>query len=177
MRSSSLRYTLLSLLMGMAFVLGASATASGLGFSQPSHNAGAIAARTVATDLGRFRSSLNADLDSYLARYGSRLSPAEAQRVRVLQRQTMRDLRDVQRSVSRVARWDREAKPVQHRRAAAAAYARYENAYARADRAIAELRPMLQPKLNLFEALDASQALDSRMAEYRKLGLRIRDLR
>jgi hypothetical protein len=58
--------------------------------------------------------------------------------------------------------------------AAAAAVTAYQRAYDEALAALTEVQPILQPKLGLFEALDAKADLDARLSEFRGVGDRLK---
>ena len=123
-----------------------------------------------------FRSAMSTQLRQYRASYGPRLSQAEQTRVDALIAQSDADLARLSNLAAATATWDRRRNQARAARAAKAAVAAFDLSYARAEAAVNELTPILQPHLNVFEALDAKAALDQRMAAYRNLGGQLRNV-
>lgn len=131
-------------------------------------------AKDAAREIGTFRTSMSAQLNDYLTRYGPRLAEAERARVSELITQSDTDLAQVQSLANTTATWERRRNRARAVKAAADAVRSFDSAYARAEAAVAEMKPILQPRLSIFEALDAQSALDQRMAAYRGLGRQLR---
>lgn len=133
-----------------------------------------VSAKDAAREVGTFRASMTAQLNDYLARYGPRLTEAEQARVAELTAQSDADLAQLQVLANATATWERRRNRARALKAAGDAVRAFDSAYARAESAIAEVKPILQPRLSIFEALDAQSALDQRMAAYRSLGRQLR---
>ena len=131
-------------------------------------------ATDAARRVGTFRRSMTTQLNDYLARYGPRLTEAERARVGELTTQSDADLAQLQELANATASWERRRNRARALKAAGNAVRAFDRAYARAESAIAEVKPILQPRLNIFEALDAQSALDQRMTAYRDLGRQLR---
>lgn len=136
----------------------------------PASNAAAEAARAVTS----FRRSMRAELTGYLTRYGPRLSAAERARVDGVINRSDSHLNQVARHTRAAAQWEGRGDRSRALRQATAAATAAERAYQQAELAIAELTPILEPKLGLFEGLDAQAALTTRMRDYRTLVDQIR---
>jgi len=117
-----------------------------------------------------------AQLRDYLRNYGARLSEAERARVDALIAQSDADLVRLSRLAAATANWEKRGNLTRAQRSAKAAVAAFDTSYARAEAVVNEMTPILQPHLNLFEALDAKSALDQRMAAYRNLGGQLRNV-
>jgi len=117
---------------------------------------------------------MTTQLNDYLARYGPRLTEAERARGGELTTQSDADLAQLQELANATASWERRRNRARALKAAGDAVRAFDRAYARAESAIAEVKPILQPRLNIFEALDAQSALDQRMTAYRDLGRQLR---
>lgn len=131
----------------------------------------------VAGIISAFRTEMGEELRGYMNRYAARLSPVESKRINVLIDQSDSDLRTVERSILRVARWEARGNERQARKAAKRALVKYELALQRAEDAIAEMTPILRPKLNFVEALEANSTLNARMDAYERLNPAIRSLK
>lgn len=142
----------------------------------PSRAPLADSAREVATSVKGFRSSMRRELDDYVERYGSRLSDSETERLSALITRSDSDLRRLVYRVEKVARWEKRGNARRTRQAASQAIAAYEFALQRANSAISEMQPILRPKLNVFEALEANSTLNARMTAYENLESQIRSL-
>lgn len=136
----------------------------------------ATAAGDTASALKSFRSSMSAQLGQYLTTYGPRLAEAERARVDALIAEADADLARLSNLAASTATWERRGNRPRAQRAARAAVTAFDASYARAEAAVNEMTPILQPHLNLFEALDAKAALDQRMAAYRNLGGQLRNV-
>jgi hypothetical protein len=135
----------------------------------------ASSAREAAVEARAFRQDINATLTDNLATYRDRLSPAERTRMQALARTVDRDLGDLQRATATASRL--AAKPgvrAKAHRAAQAAVTQFDAGYAKALRNLAELQPILLPRLSIFEALRAKSELDTQLARYAALGERIK---
>lgn len=168
---------------GSGLVIGA-ALAVPLGIALPSPASAAPAAVTVlarpaaspvAPDVGAFRVDIRADLADYLARYGGRLSGAERQRMTALSGQVDRSLALLTLRVATAEQRIASGAP-SARATAASAVAQYERAHAQALATLDEVQPILQPKLSLFEALEAKMDFDEQMSRFESLGDRIQAL-
>jgi len=136
----------------------------------------ASAASDAAKAVQAFRASMSAQLREYMTAYGSRLTPGERARADALILQSDVDLKRLATLTAATADWERRGNQARAQRAARTAVTAYEASYARAEAAINEFTPILQPYLNVFEALDAKAALDRRMSAYRSLGGQVRDV-
>ena len=119
---------------------------------------------------------MSAQLREYLTSYGPRLSASERARVDDLILQSDADLKQLAALSASTATWERRGNRSRAQRTARAVVAAFDTSYARAEAAVNELTPILQPRLNVFEALDAKAALDQRMAAYRNLGGQLRNV-
>jgi len=167
------------------WIAAAAATALALGGTSPAAWAAsapvpavrsATAAGDTASAVKSFRSSMSAQLRQYLTTYGSRLAEAERARVDALIAEADADLARLSNLAASTATWERRGNRSRAQRAARAAVTAFDTSYARAEAAVNEMTPILQPHLNLFEALDAKAALDQRMAAYRNLGGQLRNV-
>ena len=135
----------------------------------------AAPARQAAAEAKAFREDINATLADNLATYRDRLSPPERTRMQALTRTVDRDLGDLQRATATTARL--AATPgarVKAHRAAQTAVTQFDAGYAKALANLAELQPILLPRLTIFEALRAKSELDTQLARYAALGERIK---
>lgn len=140
--------------------------------SNPTGVAEAAAAHASATTLRRTVGRL---LSRYLADYGDRLSTAEQARMRFLVKDADRQLGIVETRTATTERLARNGSPraAVYRSAKAAEFA-FTSAKASSVTTLAEVQPMLQSKLGLFEALSAKGDLDEQLARYDSLGVQIR---
>lgn len=121
-----------------------------------------------------FRADVMSILRANMSSYGDRLSPTERKRMSTLTAQVNRDLSALERATARTASLTQSNAPRADRaRAAATAAAAFDAGYGKALANLAEIQPLLQPKLSLFEALKAKSQLDTQMARYEELGARI----
>ncbi len=129
---------------------------------------------TIASDAQRsvvvFRREIQSTLQGYLATYGSRLSRAEYTRVSKLTAKVDRDLGSLAAKAATTTRLVRSGQRARAASAAATAFTAYQRSYEEAIATLAEVQPILQPKLGLFEALDAKTDLDARLEEFRGVG-------
>ncbi len=160
----------------VAFAIGAPASSAGAVPAPAPVLRSASPASETASAVKAFRSSMAAQLKDYLSRYGPRLSEAERARIDALILQSDADLARLSSLASATATWERRRNRARAQRAANAAVTAYETSYARAEAAVNEMTPILQPHLGLFEAVDAKAALDQRMAAYRDLGGQLKDV-
>lgn len=168
--TSPLIVLLTSLVLSGIVALGTASAATSLSHVSNS-------SRDVAISVEDFRSSMRAELDSYTERYGSRLSSSERGRILSLIKQSDTDLRKLKNLVSRVTRWEDRGNTRRARETASQALISYEFAFQRAKDAIDEMTPILRPKLNVIEALEASSTLNKRMVAYEGLRVKIRSLK
>ena len=135
----------------------------------------AAPARAAAAEARAFRQAINTQLARELATYRSRLTPAERTRMSDLARTVDRDLRQLQQATAATARLAaRPGSRAKAHRAARAAVTRFDAGYAKALGELADLQPMLLPRLSIFEALRAKSDLDTQLARYAALGEQIR---
>lgn len=143
--------------------------------ANPSDPAGVTAAAAAHESASALRRNVGRLLNRYLSDYGGRLSQAEQARMRFLVKDADRQLGIVE---TRTATTERLARGGASRaavyRSAKAAELAFTNAQASSDRTLAEVQPMLQSKLGLFEALSAKGNLDEQLARYDALGVQIR---
>lgn len=152
----------------------------GLMFMVPTGTASATSAPvTVASEAQRsvvvFRGEIRSTLQSYLAAYGSRLSRAEYTRVAKLTAKVDRDLGALASKAARTTQLVRSGNRNRASRAASAAVTAYQRSYDEAIATLAEVQPILQPKLGLFEALEAKADLDARLDEFRAVGEQLKE--
>ena len=132
-------------------------------------------ARAAAAEARAFRQVINAQLTRDLATYRDRLTPGERTRMRELARTVDRDLGQLQQATATTARLAaRPGSRAKAHRAAQAAVARFDAGYAKAMSSLAELQPVLLPRLSIFEALRAKSELDTQLARYAALGEQLR---
>lgn len=135
----------------------------------------AQSARGAAAEARAFRQDINTQLARDLATYRDRLTPAERIRMRDLARTVDRDLGQLQQATAVTARL--AASPgsrARAHRAAQLAVTRFDTGYAKALANLADLQPVLLPRLSIFEALRAKSDLDTQLARYAALGEQIR---
>lgn len=117
---------------------------------------------------------VRAMLRDYMDRYGDRLSAADRRRMAQLQSQVDRQLTLVQVKMARAERIARSSVSRAVKVAAAhEASVAFDRAHASAIEALAEVEPILRPKLSLFEGLEAKGDLDDMLARYEDLGAAI----
>lgn len=131
-------------------------------------------AQDAARSVGAFRISMRAQLNDYVKKYGPRLSAAERERLSRLTAESDARLARLSTLANATATWDRRGNRTRALRSANDAVVAFDSSYARANAVIEEVKPILQPHLNFFEALDAQVALDARMAEFRQIGDQLR---
>lgn len=121
-----------------------------------------------------FRANVVAILRENLTDYGDRLTPAERKHMTSLIGEVNQDLGRLQRATARTATLTANSAPKAKRASAARNAAdTFDAGYAKAISNLAEIQPILQPKLNVFEALRAKSQLDTQMTRYEQLGARI----
>lgn len=118
----------------------------------------------------RFRGEMRTTLQDYLAAYAGRLSRAEYTRVSNLTAKVDRDLGTLAARAAVTTQLARSGNRKGASRAATAAVTSYQRSYDEAIATLAEVQPILQPKLGLFEALEAKADLDTRLDEFRAVG-------
>lgn len=95
--------------------------------------------------------------------------------MRDLVRTVDRDLRQLQQATAATARIAaRPGSRAQAHSAAQSAVARFDAGYAKALGELADLQPLLLPRLSIFEALRAKSDLDTQLARYAELGEQVR---
>lgn len=120
-----------------------------------------------------FRGQMRSTLQDYLARYRGRLTVDEYTRFAGLAAKVDRDLGALSATSATTARLARGPQRARAARSADAAYRAYQRSYAEALSTLAQVQPILQPKLGLLEAMDAKVQLDTRLAEFRAVGDRL----
>lgn len=121
-----------------------------------------------------FRTDLQRTLNTYLSTYGDRLTEAERARVTTLIAQSDKDLAAVSTQADSTTRWTKRGNRTKARRSASSAVRAHDSAFARAEQAIAEIKPILAPRLGFLEAIEAQRDLDAHMNRYRALGTQLR---
>lgn len=176
MRALTNRPPLIRALVGVLIVVGvlAAPPVTQAAALRPTAASTTSTAQQAATAVSAFRSDMTATLNAYLARYGDRLTEAERTRVTTLITQADTDLKGVSDQANTTVRWAKRGNASRTAASAKAAVQQYDRAYARAEQAIAEIKPILAPRLGFFEALEAQGDLDNRMATYRGLGTQLR---
>ena len=114
---------------------------------------------------------MTSQLDRYFNEYGDRLSASERQEINALRSQVDRELLALEVKTKLTARLEANKAPTATRKAAARAGARFfDETYARAIAGLEKVRPILQPKLSLFEAFDAKSDLDEQLSRFEEFG-------
>jgi succinate dehydrogenase flavin-adding protein (antitoxin of CptAB toxin-antitoxin module) len=131
-------------------------------------------AQQAATAVSSFRNELQGTLSRYLTAYGDRLTEAERARVTVLIAQADKDLAAVSTQAATTARWAKRGNQQKASQSAKSTVRLYDGAFSRAEQAIAEIKPILAPKLGFMEAFEAQRDLDTQMGRYRSLGPQLR---
>ena len=134
----------------------------------------ATAAARASSAVTAFRTNLQRTLSSYVNRYGDRLAEAERARVNELIAQADRDLAGVATQAATTTRWAKRGNQAKALASAKSAVRVYGGAFARAEQAIAEIKPILAPRLGFLEAIEAQRDLDAQMTRYRALGTQLR---
>ena len=133
-------------------------------------------ATPIADDVRAFRMDVRATLTDYRTRYGNRLTTAERQRMQALQGQVDRQLTLVELRTARAERLSvSSASSAAKAEAAREASGAFDRAHASAMSSLAEVEPILRPKLSLFEGLEAKGDLDDMLARYDEIGGAIHD--
>jgi succinate dehydrogenase flavin-adding protein (antitoxin of CptAB toxin-antitoxin module) len=133
----------------------------------------AVAQQAVAAVAG-FRTDLQRTLNTYLSTYGDSLTEAECARVTTLIAQSDSDLAAVSTQAESTTRWTNRGNRTKAQQSARSAVRVYESAFARAERTIAEIKPILAPRMGFLEAIEAQSDLDAHMNRYRALGTQLR---
>jgi hypothetical protein len=132
-------------------------------------------ATPIADDVRAFRMDVRATLTDYRTRYGNRLT-TERQRMQALQGQVDRQLTLVELRTARAERLSvSSASSAAKLEAAREASGAFDRAHASAMSSLAEVEPILRPKLSLFEGLEAKGDLDDMLARYDEIGGAIHD--
>lgn len=128
-------------------------------------------ATPIADDVRAFRMDVRATLTDYSTRYGNRLTTAERRRMQVLQGQVDRQLTLVELRTARAERVSASSASSATKLAAAQdASAAFDRAHESAMSSLAEVEPILRPKLSLFEGLEAKGDLDDMLGRYDEIG-------
>lgn len=128
-------------------------------------------ATPISDDVRAFRMDVRATLTDYSTRYGGRLTTAERRRMQVLQGQVDRQLTLVELRTARAERVSASSASSATKLAAAQdASAAFDRAHASAMSSLAEVEPILRPKLSLFEGLEAKGDLDDMLGRYDEIG-------
>lgn len=134
-------------------------------------------AQSVRMSVREFRTSVLAELERNLDDYGDRLSHAERTRVTTIVGEVDRDLGRLQSTTAQASRLVTQGAPLKAQRSAAhRASVTFDAGYTKALTRLAEMQPILQPRLSLIEGLQAKLDLDEQMGRYELLGQRIHGL-
>lgn len=126
-------------------------------------------ASTLTSDAQNLRAQASQTMDTYLSRYGDRLTQAERTTLEGLSTTADSELAKVERAVARAERVSasRKAKKATALRTALRTHAA---AKARAEKSLETAQTILQRRLSIFEALDALSDYESLMTSYNGLG-------
>lgn len=139
----------------------------------------AVAASTspITDSVIAFKQQVVSELGQYMNTYDDRLTASENARARAIVTKVGTQLDDIARATARAERLAAAKAPMNSRRSAAQAAVRaFDTGYATSQAALAEMTPILQPKLNLIEALGAKSTFDREMGRFQQLGSRIKAL-
>ena len=132
------------------------------------------AAAQLPREVASFRSSMTTQLDNYFNEYGDRLSSSERQQMNALRGQIDLELLALQAKTQTTARLEASHAPTVKTLSAARAAARaFDASYASAMAGLERVKPILQPKLSLFEAFSAKSDLDDQLSQFEALGQHI----
>ena len=126
-------------------------------------------AGTLANETRDLRTDVSQTIGSYVTKYGDRVTPTQKATLTSLARDADKELLKVQRAVSRaenIPSSQRSKKLI----AINAALRTHAAAESRAEASLASARSILEPKLSLFEALNALSDYERLMDSYDNLG-------
>ena len=126
----------------------------------------------------RFRPASHQRLTAFLSQYGGRLTPVQLQRAQAQVAKadlTLSQLEAKTRATRTLARSG--ASTARIKQAADAAGRAFDGAAASTAAAMAEMQPMLQAKLSLFEGLRAKLELDQSMRDFAAVGAAVKAVR
>ena len=146
-------------------------------------NAGTSAAGVASADAAylavtRFRPASHQRLTAFLSQYSDRLTPVQLQRAQAQVAKadlTLSQLEAKTRATRTLARSG--ASTARIKQAADAASRAFDSASALTATAMAEMQPMLQSKLSLFEGLRAKLELDQSMRDFAAVGAAVKAVR